>query len=92
MHYLRAIGYRLAPVEQTGSNFGTEVKHEMPTLSAVGTGTMVSDGLSFMNAEFSSTSFRVMPAAIGARNFLGNDIAYPAGGRTGDNCLLATKA
>ena len=25
------------------------------------------------------------------RNFLGNDIAYPAGARTGDNCLLATK-
>jgi multidrug resistance efflux pump len=24
-------------------------------------------------------------------NFLGNNIAYPAGGRTGDNCLLATK-
>jgi non-ribosomal peptide synthetase-like protein len=33
-----------------------------------------------------------MPARIGARNFLGNNIAYPAGGRTGDNCLLATKA
>jgi non-ribosomal peptide synthetase-like protein len=28
---------------------------------------------------------------IGARNFLGNHIAYPAQGRTGDNCLLATK-
>lgn len=27
----------------------------------------------------------------GARNFLGNYIAYPAQGRTGDNCLLATK-
>jgi non-ribosomal peptide synthetase-like protein len=32
-----------------------------------------------------------MPVAIGTRNFLGNFIAYPAGGRTGDNCLLATK-
>jgi non-ribosomal peptide synthetase-like protein len=90
--YLRCVGYRLAPVEQTGSNFGMEVKHEIPTLSAVGTGTMVSDGLSFMNAEFSATSFRVLPVAIGKRNFLGNGIAYPAGGRTGDNCLLATKA
>ena len=54
VHYLRALGYRLAPVEQTGSNFGMEVKHEVPTLAAVGTGTMVSDGLSFINAEFSS--------------------------------------
>lgn len=92
VHYLRAIGYRLAPLEQTGTNFGTEVKHEMPMLSTVGTGTMVSDGLSFVNAEFSSTSFRVMPTAIGARNFLGNDIVYPANARTGTNCLFATRA
>ncbi|HUK69710.1 MAG TPA: Pls/PosA family non-ribosomal peptide synthetase [Streptosporangiaceae bacterium] len=91
VHYLQALGYRLAPVEQSGSNFGMAVKHEMPTLSTVGTGTLVSDGLSLMNAEFSSSSFRVLPAAIGRRNFLGNNIAYPAGGRTGDDCLLATK-
>jgi non-ribosomal peptide synthetase-like protein len=90
--YLRLIGYRLTPVEQTGSNFGMEVKHEVPTLATVGTGTMVSDGLSIMNAEFFSSSFRVCPATIGTRNFVGNAIAYPAGGRTGDNCLLATKA
>ena len=52
---------------------------------------MVADGLSVLNAEYSSTSFRVSRVAIGARNFLGNHIAYPVGGRTGDNCLLATK-
>ena len=92
VYYLQVLGYRLAPVEQTGSNFGMATKHEMPTLNTVGTGSIVSDGLSIMNAEFSSTSFRVMPAAIGVRNFVGNNIAYPAGGRTGDNCLLATKA
>ncbi|MBR8641703.1 peptide synthetase [Streptomyces tuirus] len=91
VHYLRWIGYRLSPVEQTGSNFGTAVKHESPWLSRVGTGTMVADGLSLMNAEYSSTSFRLGPAEIGAHNFLGNRIAYPVGGRTGDNCLLATK-
>jgi len=89
--YLRLLGYRLTPVEQTGSNFGMEIKHEVPTLATVGTGTMVSDGLSIMNAEFSSSSFRVCPATIGTRNFVGNAIAYPAGGRTADNCLLATK-
>ena len=61
VRYLGLIGYRLAPVEQTGSNFGMEVKHEMPTLAVVGTGTMVSDGLSIINAEFSSSSFRVVP-------------------------------
>ena len=91
VRYLGLIGYRLAPVEQSGSNFGMEVKHEMPTLTVVGTGTMVSDGLSIINAEFSSSSFRVCPAVLGTRSFLGNGIAYPAGGRTGDNCLLATK-
>ncbi|MET7490404.1 Pls/PosA family non-ribosomal peptide synthetase [Streptomyces sp. NPDC005538] len=89
--YLRAIGYDLGVVEQTGSNFGTEVQHETPYLATVGTGTMVADGLSIVNADFSSTSFRLSRTTIGPRNFLGNNIAYPAGGRTGDNCLLATK-
>ena len=62
VRYLGLIGYRLAPVEQEpGSNFGMEVKHEMPTLAAVGTGTMVTDGLSIINADFSSSSFHVLP-------------------------------
>ena len=85
------LGYDLRKVEQTGSNFGTEVQHENPYLSSVGSGTVVADGLSIINADFSSTSFRVSRVAIGAHNFLGNRIAYPAQGRTGDNCLLATK-
>ncbi len=92
LHYLRLVGYRFGrPLVQSGSNFGVEVRHENPYLSGVGSGTMVSDGLSFMNAEYSNTSFRLRRAEVGARNFLGNDIAYPADARTGDNCLLATK-
>jgi non-ribosomal peptide synthetase-like protein len=92
VHYLRLIGYRFGrPIEQSGSNFGVEVKHESPYLSSVGSGTMVSDGLSMMNAEFSNTSFAVRRTELGARSFLGNNIAYPAGGRTGENCLLGTK-
>jgi non-ribosomal peptide synthetase-like protein len=91
VNYLRWLGYDLSQVEQTGSNFGTEVAHETPFLSSIGTGTMVADGLSLMNAEFSSTSFRVSRVSIGAHNFVGNNIAYPPGGRTGENCLLATK-
>jgi non-ribosomal peptide synthetase-like protein len=91
VYYLRCLGYDLSRVEQTGSNFGTEVAHETPFLSSIGSGTMVADGLSLMNADFSSTSFRVSRVAIGPHNFVGNNIAYPAGGRTGDNCLLATK-
>lgn len=89
--YLRFLGYDLSSVEQTGSNFGTEVKHESPFLSSVGAGTMVADGLSLMNTDYTASTFRVSPTVIGAHNFLGNRIAYPAGGRTGDNCLLATK-
>jgi non-ribosomal peptide synthetase-like protein len=67
------------------------VKHENPYLSFIGLGTMVADGLSIINADFSSTSFRVSRATIGPHNFLGNNIAYPSQGKTGANCLLATK-
>jgi non-ribosomal peptide synthetase-like protein len=91
VYFLRWLGYDLSEVEQTGSNFGTEVGHETPYLSVIGTGTMVADGLSIMNADFSNSSFRVSRVSIGAHNFVGNNIAYPAGGRTGANCLLATK-
>ena len=56
VHYLRLIGYDMSKIEQTGSNFGVEQKHESPYLSTVGTGTMVSDGLSIINADYSSTS------------------------------------
>lgn len=91
VHYLRWIGYDLNTVEQTGSNFGTSVKHETPFLTSVGSGTVVADGLSVINADFSSTSFQLAPVSIGSNNFLGNNIAYPSRGVTGDDCLLATK-
>ncbi|MEV8479080.1 Pls/PosA family non-ribosomal peptide synthetase [Streptomyces sp. NPDC051173] len=92
VHYLRSLGYRLTAVEQTGSNFGIGIKHDSPYLSVVGQGTMVADGLSIMNVDYSSTSFVLSRTSIGARNFLGNHIAYPPQGRTGENCLIATKA
>ena len=91
VHYLRWIGYDLSPVEQTGSNFGTAVGHENPYLTKIGTGTMVADGLWIMNADYSSTSFRLSRVAIGRHNFIGNNIPYPPQARTGDNTLLATK-
>ncbi|GFH39296.1 Pls/PosA family non-ribosomal peptide synthetase [Streptomyces pacificus] len=91
VHYLRCLGYDLCRVQQTGSNFGSLVKHDTPYLSRVGSGTMVADGLSVINADFSSTTFRFSPASIGASSFLGNNIVYPARSRVGDNCLLATK-
>ena len=90
--YLRALGYRLPDFEQTGSNFGADLEHETPFLIDIGRGTMVSDGATLIDADYSSTSFRVTPLSIGPRTFLGNAVAYPAGGRTGENCLIATKA
>jgi non-ribosomal peptide synthetase-like protein len=92
VHYLQWLGYRLTPVVQTGSNFGCEVATSNPFLTSVGSGTMIADGLNVINDEVSSTSFRVSRAAIGPRNFLGNYVNFPAGARTGDNCLLAIKA
>jgi non-ribosomal peptide synthetase-like protein len=89
--YVRAIGYRQPQVQQTGSNLGTGFKHDNPFLSEIGTGSMIADGVSFMNTDYSATSFKVSRAAVGAHNFLGNFVLYPAGARTGDNCLLATK-
>ncbi|HEX4252176.1 MAG TPA: Pls/PosA family non-ribosomal peptide synthetase [Pseudonocardia sp.] len=89
--YVRALGYRVTPVEQTGSNLGTEMRHDNPFLTRIGTGTMISDGLSVMNTDYSNTSFRVSQVTVGARNFLGNNIAYPSGARLGENVLLATK-
>ena len=89
--YVRWLGYQLGQVEQTGSNFGVEFAHETPFLTEVGTGTMIADGLSVAHADYSGSSFRLSRASIGPHNFLGNHVVYPAGGRTGDNCLLATK-
>ncbi len=92
VHYLRAIGYDLSPdVVQTGSNFGSVVKHDNPFLVSIGRGTMIADGLSVVNTEYSNTSFRVSRVTIGPDNFLGNAVVYPSQGRTGANCLLATK-
>src|SRR5256712_5385012 len=92
VHYLSWVGYHLSPVVQTGSNFGIEVTASNPFLTSVGSGTMVADGLIMMNDEVSSTSFCMSRASIGPHNFVGNDVTYPGGGRTGENCLLATKA
>ncbi len=91
VHFLRWLGWRLTPVVQTGSNFGSEVTTTNPFLTSVGTGTMIADGLNVFNDDVSSTSFRVSRAAIGSRNFVGNYVNYPAGGKTDENVLLGTK-
>ncbi|HAA54214.1 MAG TPA: peptide synthetase [Myxococcales bacterium] len=89
--YLQAIGYNLNQVIQTGSNFGTSQKHDTPFLCEIGTGTMVSDGLSMININQSATSFRLKHTALEEECFLGNDIRVPPESKIGRNCLLATK-
>ena len=91
VHYLRCARVRPRAGRADRVELRHAVKHDNPFLSH---GRQWNDGrrrLSIINADFSSTSFRVSPASIGPSNFLGNRIAYPSRGRTGDNCLLATK-
>jgi non-ribosomal peptide synthetase-like protein len=89
--YMRYVGWNLNTVYQTGSNMGTNQRHDNPFLCNIGSGTMVSDGLSMVNMHMSATSFRLAESKIGDNNYLGNDIFYPPNGRTGTNVLLGTK-
>ena len=91
VHYMKLVGWKLNKVEQTGSNFGTNQQHDNPFLCDIGSGTMVSDGLSMINMYQSCSSFRLARTRIGDHNYLGNNIHYPPDGRTGANCLLGTK-
>lgn len=91
VHYLRAVGYRFNGLKQSGSNFGVHQKHDIPFLCEIGYNTMVSDALIMVNASFSGAAFRLGRVRFGRDNFLGNEILYPAGGRTGDNVLFGTK-
>ena len=91
VHYLRAIGYRLGRVEQTGSNFGIALEHDVPTLCRVGTGSMISDGLFIGTVRMSGTAFVAEEARIGARSYFGNNLVFPSDARTGDDVLYASK-
>lgn len=92
VHYLKLIGYDLSSeIVQSGSNFGVEQNHDNPRLCSFGKGTMVADGLSMSNIQMTSSSFKVNRTTIGADNYIGNNIHYPPDGKTGTNCLLATK-
>jgi non-ribosomal peptide synthetase-like protein len=81
--WMSKVGWNLNKVEQTGSNMGTNQRHDNPFLCNIGSGTMVSDGLSMINTHMSATSFQLAEAKIGEHNYLGNDIFYPPNGKTG---------
>ncbi|MEZ5648909.1 MAG: amino acid adenylation domain-containing protein, partial [Alphaproteobacteria bacterium] len=53
--YMSYIGWNLNTVYQTGSNMGSYQVHDNPFLVNIGSGTMVSDGLSMMNMQMSAT-------------------------------------
>jgi non-ribosomal peptide synthetase-like protein len=88
--YMRYVGWNLNTVYQTGSNMGSALAHDNPLLCNIGSGTMVSDGLSMINMQMSATSFRLDESKIGDNNFLGNAISYPPNGRTGTNVLFGS--
>ena len=92
IYYLRAIGFKISLKDQTGSNFGVAQKHDTPFLCEIGKGTLISDGFSLINADVSSSSFRLRKVSVGANSFIGNNVFYPADSKVGDNCLLGTKA
>lgn len=89
--YLRLLGIRQPEVRQTGSNFGTSLFQDCPAACEIGSGTMISDGLSLINFEYSASSFRVGRTKVGQESFIGNNIVYPPNSRIGGNCLLASK-
>ncbi len=91
VHYIRAIGWNLNKVHQTGSNFGTNQQHDNPLFCEIGSGTMVSDGLSMINMHKSATAFRLEHTKVGESSYLGNNIHFPPDARVGANCLLGTK-
>ncbi|OLP62451.1 peptide synthetase [Xaviernesmea oryzae] len=91
VHYIRALGWNLNTVVQTGSNFGSNQQQDNPLLCEIGSGTMVSDGLYMINIDKTASTFRLEHTKVGERNYFGNNIFYPPGGRTGDNVLLGTK-
>lgn len=91
LEYLAAIGWGVDRHDDTGSNFGQQQRHDAPYDVRIGAGTMVSDGLTVLDAQISPTAFRLNPVEIGERCFLGNHIGWPAGARVGDDCLLGTK-
>jgi non-ribosomal peptide synthetase-like protein len=91
VHYLRAIGIKFPNPVQTGSNFGTGQKQHVPTMCEVGSGTVVSDGFTMNNADYTTHGFTVREVKVGARSFIGNGVMYPPGAALGDDVLLATK-
>jgi non-ribosomal peptide synthetase-like protein len=91
VNFMRWIGWELNKIIQTGSNFGSDQRHDNPFLCDIGTGTMVSGGLKMINETISSSSFKIEKVKVGDHNYLGNYIRIPADSKVGVNVLIGTK-
>ncbi len=89
--YLRLLGFKAKTAVQTGSNFGSEQRHHSPFLCHIEGETIASDGLVFLNNEYSSTSFVSQRVSLPPSTYLGNFVQVPAGAAIGSNCLIGTK-
>jgi non-ribosomal peptide synthetase-like protein len=91
VNYMQYIGWNLNRIIQTGSNFGSDQRHDNPFLVDIGTGTMVSGGLKVINETMSNSSFKVEKVKVGDHNYLGNYVRIPADAKIGVNVLVGTK-
>ena len=82
-HYLKWLGYSFEQGRADRLEFraGSTTRHFL--LCDIGSGTMVSDGLTMLNASMSNAAFKLAKVKIGDHNYLGNRDYYPAAGKTG---------
>ncbi len=91
VYYMKWVGWELNTIIQTGSNFGSDQRHDNPFMCDIGTGTMVSGGLKLINESMSSTSFKLNTVKVHDNNYLGNYVHIPANSKIGANVLIGTK-
>lgn len=91
VHYFKWLGIHQPRLKQTGSNFGTATAYDSPFEVEIGSGSMISDGLTIINMEVGSGTFRLAQSRIGERCFIGNMVLLTPHAKLGDNCLVGTK-
>ncbi len=91
LQYLKLLGFQAKTAVQTGSNFGSDQRHHSPFLCKVEGETIASDGLVFLNNEYSSTSFISREVSLPPSTYIGNFVQVPANAAIGPNCLIGTK-
>ncbi len=90
--FMKWVGWKVNKIVQSGSNFGSDQRHDNPFLCDIGSGVMVSGGLKMINETVSSSSFKVSRVAVGENSYLGNYVRIPSDAKIGRNVLVGTKA